>query len=132
MLKTTDEIPPEGLQLEVCPSRMVMEMLADKWKLLVFHSLRQKSVLRNGELMRMINGISQKMLTQTLRSLERDGLISRYDYQEVPPRVEYRLTELGKSLCEPIHLISTWGMDNMKCVLEARETFDTRESVHSD
>ena len=77
MLKTTDEIPPEGLQLEVCPSRMVMEMLADKWKLMVFHSLRQREVMRNGELMRALNGVSQKMLTQTLRALERDGRRTR-------------------------------------------------------
>ncbi|MAK61250.1 MAG: HxlR family transcriptional regulator [Ponticaulis sp.] len=132
MLKISDPDRAEVLEIEACPSRMVLEMLADKWKLLVFHSLRQQSVMRNGELMRTISGISQKMLTQTLRSLERDGLILRKDYQEVPPRVEYSLTDLGQTLCEPIQLISDWGISNMGCVISARTNFDERESVTSD
>lgn len=128
MLKRNTKTEPQQLEITACPSRMVMEMLADKWKLMVFHSLRQQSVLRNGELMRAIAGISQKMLTQTLRSLERDGLILRKDYQEVPPRVEYSLTPLGQTLCEPIHMISEWGLENMDCVMSARASFDQRES----
>lgn len=131
MLKLQDEAETEVLEIQACPSRMVMEMLADKWKLMVFHSLRQQSVMRNGELMRAISGISQKMLTQTLRALERDGLILRKDYQEVPPRVEYSLTPLGETLCEPIHMISEWGRENMGCVSSARVAFDKRESALS-
>lgn len=132
MLKISEPDASETLDIQACPSRMVMEMLADKWKLMVFHSLRQQSVMRNGELMRAISGISQKMLTQTLRSLERDGLILRKDYKEVPPRVEYSLTPLGETLCEPIQLISDWGVANMNCVLDARSNFDEKESVLSD
>ncbi|MBN05118.1 MAG: transcriptional regulator [Ponticaulis sp.] len=116
------------MEVHACPSRQVMEMLADKWKLLVFHSLRQRDVMRNGELMRALNGVSQKMLTQTLRALERDGLIFRRDYQEVPPRVEYGLTELGRSLSEPILQISDWGQSNMTAVEAAREIYDRSES----
>lgn len=130
--KNEDAPPPDLLEIHACPSRMVMEMLADKWKLMVFHSLRSQPVMRNGELMRSIAGISQKMLTQTLRALERDGLVLRKDFQEVPPRVEYSLTCLGQSLGEPIALISEWGQTNMSHVLDARDQFDQRESVLSD
>lgn len=132
MLKAPVKPPLEVMEIEACPSRMVMEMLADKWKLMVFHSLRQREVMRNGELMRALNGVSQKMLTQTLRALERDGLIYRKDYQEVPPRVEYGLTELGLSLSEPILQISDWGQMNMDAVKEARKTYDHAESVLAD
>ncbi len=107
-----------------CPSRKVMEMLADKWKLLVFHSLRQKGVMRNGELMRALEGVSQKMLTQTLRALERDGLIERHDFREVPPRVEYSLSPLGASLIDVIAQISDWGQANFTDVEAARERYD--------
>lgn len=109
---------------QACPSRQVMEMLADKWKLLVFHALRFQPVMRNGELMRALDGVSQKMLTQTLRALERDGLIERRDYMEVPPRVEYSLTELGKTLIEPVAQLSDWGQTNMQCVEAARRAYD--------
>ena len=128
MLTRLDANQSEVLEIEACPSRMVFEMLADKWKLMVFHSLRQQPVMRNGELMRTIKGISQKMLTQTLRSLERDGLIERRDYQEVPPRVEYRLTPLGESLCETIGMISNWGQTHYQKINSARNAFDARES----
>ncbi len=128
MLKAPEQTPLEIMEVHACPSRQVMEMLADKWKLLVFHSLRQRDVMRNGELMRALNGVSQKMLTQTLRALERDGLIFRRDYQEVPPRVEYGLTELGRSLSEPILQISDWGQSNMMAVEAAREIYDRNES----
>ena len=110
-----------------CPSRMVLEMMADKWKLLVFHALRQEKTLRNGELMRALEGVSQKMLTQTLKSLVRDGLVRRSDFQEVPPRVEYSLTQLGLSLCEPIAELSDWGARNFDKVEAARVQFDAAE-----
>lgn len=121
MTKHVDEGP---LCAKRCPSRQVMEMLADKWKLLVFHSLRQKGVMRNGELMRALEGVSQKMLTQTLRALERDGLIERHDFKEVPPRVEYTLSPLGLSLIEVIGPISDWGQANMASVEAARAAYD--------
>jgi len=80
-----------------CPSRGVVDLLASKWVLLLI-PLLEKGPLRNAELLRLVDGISQKMLTETLRELEAYGLVGRHDYQTVPPKVDYRLTELGKSL----------------------------------
>jgi DNA-binding HxlR family transcriptional regulator len=84
-----------------CPSRAVLEMLAEKWALLVVHTLANGPA-RTSQLRRQVGGISEKMLIQTLRRLERNGFVSRRAYPEVPPRVEYSLTALGASLSEPI------------------------------
>ena len=83
--------------------------------------------MRNGELLRIIGGVSQKMLTQTLRSLEGNGLVRRIDYLEVPPRVEYELTELGRSLSDTIKKLGVWAQENIAEVLAAREEFEKRE-----
>ena len=83
-----------------CGSRRVLNMLADNWTILVIYALG-RGTMRHGELMRTIGGISQKMLTQTLRRLERDGMVSRKVYPVVPPRVEYRLTPLGRGCSRP-------------------------------
>src|SRR5471032_2850948 len=85
----------------VCPSRAVLEVLAEKWALLLVHTLADGPA-RTAQLRRRIGGISEKMLIQTLRRLERNGFVSRRAYHEVPPRVEYTLTALGASLSEPI------------------------------
>src|SRR6266852_688342 len=90
-----------------CPSRAVIDLLASKWVLLLVPLLR-RGPKRNGDLMRGIPGVSQKMLTQTLRELERSGLITRNDFGEVPPRVEYALTPLGKSLAKAIATFDDW------------------------
>lgn len=90
-----------------CPSRDVLGLLASKWVALVIPLLR-RGPKRNGELMRGIAGVSQKMLTQTLRELERHRLIARRDYAEVPPRVEYALTPLGDSLAKTIGALDDW------------------------
>lgn len=108
-----------------------MVMIADKWKLMVIHTLRLGGSKRNGELRRELDGISQKMLTQTLRSLERDGLIHRRDHQEIPPRVDYELTELGQTLCEPINLLGQWGLDNFTEIENARAKFDAQTKTAS-
>ena len=92
---------------ETCPSRDVIGLLASKWVLLLIPLLR-RGPRRNGDLMRSIAGVSQKMLTQTLRDLERYGLITRRDYGEVPPRVEYALTPLGDSLVKTITAFDDW------------------------
>ena len=92
---------------DTCPSRDVLGLLASKWVALLIPLLR-RGPRRNGELMRGIAGISQKMLTQTLRELERHGLIARRDYAEVPPRVEYALTALGESLAKTIVALDDW------------------------
>lgn len=91
-----------------CLSRLVLDRIADKWTALIIHVLSD-GTHRYAELQRQIGGISQKMLTQTLRSLERDGLVRRTIYPVVPPRVEYDLTRLGRTLIEPLQAICKWS-----------------------
>jgi DNA-binding HxlR family transcriptional regulator len=91
-----------------CPSRTVLERIADKWTALIIHVLAD-GTKRHNELRRQIAGVSQKMLTQTLRSLENDGLVERKIYPVVPPKVEYSLTPLGRSLIEPLEAICRWA-----------------------
>src|SRR5712692_9579822 len=92
---------------DTCPSRDVISLLASKWVLLLIPLLR-RGPQRNGGLMRAMGGVSQKMLTQTLRELGDHGLIARRDYGEVPPRVEYTLTPLGDSLAKTITALDDW------------------------
>src|SRR5689334_1495762 len=91
-----------------CPTRKILDLIGDKWTALIV-GLLEYEPRRFSELHRAIGGISHKMLAQTLRSLERDGLISRTVYAEVPPRVEYRLTPLGKTLCAPLAAVRQWA-----------------------
>jgi DNA-binding HxlR family transcriptional regulator len=91
-----------------CPSRLVLDRIADKWTALIIQILA-KGTMRYAELQRKIGGISQKMLTQTLRSLERDGLVQRTVHPVVPPKVEYSLTRLGRTLIEPLHGLCRWS-----------------------
>lgn len=111
---------------QACPSRAILELIADKWTLLIVPALR-RGRLRNGDLLRLIGGVSQKMLTQTLRELERNGLVNRIDHQEVPPRVEYELTELGRSLSDLMRKLDGWAEANLDAVREARAAFEARE-----
>jgi DNA-binding HxlR family transcriptional regulator len=103
-----------------CPSRLVVERLGDKWTLLVLMALRP-GVLRFGELRDKIGAVTPKVLTQTLRSLERDGIVTRAVYAEVPPRVEYSLTDLGRSLLVPVDAIRAWSEANGERIVAARE-----------
>ena len=91
-----------------CPSRIVLDRIADKWTALIIQILAH-GTRRYVELQREIGGISQKMLTQTLRSLERDGLVHRTIYPVVPPKVEYSLTRLGRTLIEPLQGLCRWS-----------------------
>jgi DNA-binding HxlR family transcriptional regulator len=109
-----------------CPSRLILDRIADKWTTLIIGILAQSEHRRFNELRRMIGGISQKMLTQTLRDLERDGLVKRTIYPEIPPRVEYELTALGRTLCGPLGSITQWAHDHMDEVKSAQATFDAR------
>jgi len=102
-----------------CPSRKVLERIADKWTSLVIFALAERT-MRYGELQRRIGGVSQKMLTQTVRSLEQDGLVARKIYPVVPPMVEYSLTPLGKSLIEPLTAIRRWAEKHLPKLLENR------------
>lgn len=90
-----------------CPARRVLELLAEKWALLVIHALSE-GTRRTGELRRRVTGVSEKMLVQTLRRLELHGLVHRTSYSEVPPRVEYELTALGWSLSSVVTALDTW------------------------
>lgn len=112
--------------LASCPSRHLLERLADKWVALVIVALAD-GPLRHAELARRIAGVSQKMLTQTLRALERDGLLTRTVTLEMPLRVDYALTPLGRSLEQEIRGLKRWAEANMPQVERARRSFDTRQ-----
>jgi DNA-binding HxlR family transcriptional regulator len=113
-----------------CPSRHVLELLAEKWALLVIFRLQVKPH-RTAELRREIGGVSEKMLIQTLRKLERHGLIARHDFNEVPPRVEYSLSKLGESLSLPVRQLERWVAQNIFDVLKAKERFDAKNGKTS-
>lgn len=100
--------------------------VADKWTLLVLESLEEAGPKRFSALAREVPGISQKMLTQTLRQMEREGLVNRTVYPEVPPRVEYALTKLGHSLGEAFCSVWTWAEENIGRIEAARAAFDAR------
>ena len=108
-----------------CPARSVLDILADKWPLLLIHTLASGPA-RTGELRRRIGDISEKMLIQTLRQLERSGFVSRCAYPEVPPRVEYTLTPLGASLSVPIKALDGWVEQNIVAVAAAQRQYDER------
>jgi DNA-binding HxlR family transcriptional regulator len=103
-----------------CPSRVVLDRIAEKWTGLIVIALSDET-LRFTELRQRIGGVAPKVLTQTLRALERDGLITRTVYAEVPPRVEYRLTPLGRSLREPLEAVQSWAERHVSAVMAARE-----------
>lgn len=106
-----------------CPTRQVLDRIADKWTVLVISRLSD-GTLRFAQLRRSVDGISQKVLTNTLRGLERDGLVTRRLYASVPPRVEYSLTDLGRSLSDLVQRICGWAEANMGEVQEARSAYD--------
>lgn len=108
-----------------CPTRTVLDRIGDRWTTLVVLLLSERP-MRFSELGRALEGISQKMLTQTLRGLERDGLATRTVHAEVPPRVEYELTALGRSLIEPLGALDAWARANIDDVLAARSAYDER------
>lgn len=95
-----------------CPVRDILSQFGDKWSVLTLISLEQEEVMRFSELARAIPDVSQKMLTVTLRTLESYHLVDRKIYAEVPPRVEYSLTELGKSLLQPMHALIDWALEH--------------------
>ncbi|SFE17173.1 winged helix-turn-helix transcriptional regulator [Spirosoma endophyticum] len=110
-----------------CPIRHILARFSDKWSTLSIFHLGDAGTLRFNELKKRIDGISQRMLTVTLRNLERDGLITRRIYAEIPPRVEYQLTDLGHSLLIQIIELGDWASSHSNQILEARAQFDSRE-----
>jgi len=108
-----------------CPSRDILEVIGGKWSLLILCRLQTGS-MRSGSLSRSVEGISQKMLTQTLRELERCGVIERLSYPEVPPRVEYKLTLMGQTLSKVVSELEQWVVQNYDQILETQTEFDER------
>jgi DNA-binding HxlR family transcriptional regulator len=108
---------------ERCPTRLVLDRLADKWALLILDRLHGEPV-RFNQLRRDIKGISQKVLSQTLKKLERDGLIARAVFPTVPVTVEYSLTPLGRTLTETVAALAHWAERNMDAVIAAQAAYD--------
>lgn len=106
---------------DLCPARQVLELIADKWSVLIVYALGEET-RRYNQLQRMIGGITPKMLTQTLRRLERDGLVRRVVYPVVPPMVEYSLTPIGRNLLKLIAALCQWAEEHLADVQAARQT----------
>lgn len=97
-----------------CPIEYTMNLIAGKWKLVILWHLSQEKVMRYGEIKKALNNITHKMLSQQLKELEGDGFINRVAYSQIPPKVEYSLTELGKSLLPILDRMSSWGESHLK------------------
>lgn len=108
-----------------CPTRRILDRIGDRWTVLIVGALWDGSA-RFSELLRRIEGVSQKMLTQTLRGLERDGLVQRTVHPEVPVRVEYTLTEAGRTLREPLRALEEWSVTYLGNVSAAQKAYDRR------
>ncbi|MGQ9370223.1 winged helix-turn-helix transcriptional regulator [Azospirillum sp. ST 5-10] len=107
--------------------REILAHAGNRWSLAVVYALGADGTLRHAALARRLDGVTQRMLTRTLRQLERDGLIARHDYGEVPPRVEYGLTDLGRGLLVGMIPLWTWVIDNAEAFRTARVRYDRRE-----
>ncbi|MEO7126593.1 MAG: helix-turn-helix domain-containing protein [Nakamurella sp.] len=106
-----------------CPTRRVLDRIGDRWTVLVVGTL-EGGEARFSELRRRVEGVSQKMLTQTLRALERDGLVLRTVYPQVPVRVEYALTDAGRTLLEPLRALQNWSIEHLGDVSLSQEAYD--------
>ncbi|MFC7450490.1 winged helix-turn-helix transcriptional regulator [Rhodococcus daqingensis] len=126
-----DRDPYQWDTREDCEVRQILDRIADKWSLLVI-ALLDRRTLRFTELRREIDGISQRMLTVTLRQLERDGLVRRTVYPVVPPRVDYALTPLGETLHETIQALVSWTEVHQDEVARARAEYDLRADTERD
>jgi DNA-binding HxlR family transcriptional regulator len=119
--------PAYDVFVATCPTRRVLDIVADKWTALVIGALA-RDTRRFQELKREVGGVTQKMLTQTLRSLERDGLVTRRAWATVPPRVEYSLTPLGRTLTEPLAAVRAWAEAHVEEIEAARKAVDARRT----
>ncbi len=123
-------MPPRSLINHDCPTRDVLDRVGDAWSFLVLMELA-RGPCRFNALRRVVGGISQRMLSVTLRHLERDGLLTRTVLPLAPPQVEYALTDLGWSLVQPILALHQWAETNQPQVRAARSAFDTRQALAS-
>ncbi|MEO8175375.1 MAG: helix-turn-helix domain-containing protein [Sphingomicrobium sp.] len=120
--------PPSELKHAGCKNvAPVLNRVGDKWSMLIVMILANGS-RRFSELKREIDGISQRMLTLSLRGLERDGLVTRTVTPSIPPRVDYELTELGASLREPVQALGAWAIEHIACIRAAQERFDAERA----
>ncbi len=101
----------------------VLSRVGDRWSILVVISLAQYGTMRFNEIKRNL-GISQRMLSLTLKGMERDGLVKRTQYPTIPPKVEYELTRMGQSFCEPVSALGYWALENLSKIDAAREAYD--------
>lgn len=108
-----------------CPTRLILDRIADKWTVLIIGQL-SNGTLRFNELKRFIPDITQKMLTQTLKGLERDGLVIRQVYAVMPPKVEYTLSALGKSLIDVVEAIRIWSESHINTILLSQKKYDSK------
>ena len=113
--------------IEICPIRNVVARFGNKWSLIVLLIINDAGTVRFNELCRMIPDISTRVLSGTLRTLEADGLIDRKVYAQVPPKVEYQLTDTGKSLVPIIHQLTDWALANMKNIISHRTDYESAQ-----
>jgi DNA-binding HxlR family transcriptional regulator len=118
-----ETVPARNVFDRRCPTRQVLDGLADMWALLVIRIL-SNGTLRFAQLRRFVDGISPKALTNTLRGMERDGILTRRVFASFPAKVEYSLTDLGRSLCGPVECICDWAEVNIERVQRAHELYD--------
>ncbi|MFV0469846.1 MAG: winged helix-turn-helix transcriptional regulator [Dysgonomonas sp.] len=120
-----EKIIEKYLDKENCPIRCILSRIGDKWSVLIINLLGEAGKMRFNEVGKALGDISQKMLTTTLRSLEADGLVSRHLFAEIPPRVEYELTDLGRSLLPHLMSLSGWASQNMEEVVKNRTSYNS-------
>ncbi|WP_405515173.1 winged helix-turn-helix transcriptional regulator [Streptomyces canus] len=120
------QLPAFDVMTATCPSRTSLARVANKWTAMVVIALSADR-MRFRDLRATVDGISSKVLTETLRDLERDGIVTRHVYAEIPPRVEYELTALGRTLHAPIQALGSWAENHISEVLAARESYDARQ-----
>jgi DNA-binding HxlR family transcriptional regulator len=130
VLKSEDTAASDAIRVRLpgdCQAvSSVLSRIGDKWSVMIVMLLADGPCRFNG-LKRQIGGISQRMLTLTLRGLERDGLVTRTVFPTIPPRVDYELTDLGRSLCVPVEALGAWALHNVSGIEAARKAFDARE-----
>lgn len=133
MLKINTMMMKENLKKfecpDDCPVRNVLDRIGDKWSILIISILGESGTLRFNEINAIIGTISQKMLAVTLKTLEADGLVSRKIYAQVPPRVEYKLTELGESLLPVMSGLVEWASKHMPAIKASREQYSNRKEL---
>ncbi|MDY4316888.1 helix-turn-helix domain-containing protein [Pectobacterium actinidiae] len=131
MPKTSTQVPHDAGAQGCKLTAMILDRIGDKWTVLVVGTLSHGPTRFNA-LMRQVGGVSHRMLTLTLRGLERDGLVKRTVYPTVPPQVEYELTTLGRSLIDPLRVLGHWAVENSATVVAAQGVYDkAQETVNA-